>query len=82
MGGMRIHIDPRTAKAHAFHFETHALIKSRFAGGLNLTARAEYAMPRQSVATLAENLRDLAMISRVTRRFRYLAVSSDSAAWN
>jgi hypothetical protein len=79
---MFAHIYARSAKCHAFHFQSHALLERTLSAGLDLSARAEHAMPRKRSAALAQHRRHLPVPARISGRFCYLPISSDFAARN
>ena len=79
---MFAHIYARSAKCHAFHFQSHALLERTLSAGLDLSAGPQHAIPRKRRAALAQYRRHLPVPARISGRFCYLPISSDFAARN
>ena len=72
---MRLHVDPLSTEADAFHPEPQALLVCCIAAQLDLAAGADDALPGQRAdSLLTQKLRDRSMVKRIARSSRHLAV--------
>ena len=75
-------VHARPSETDAFHFQSKALVESALPSRFDLAAGAQYAMPGQRIAASTEYPRHLAMMPRITGRFRDLSISRYFALGN
>src|ERR1039458_6848919 len=76
------HVHALAAELHAFHRQAHALLQTRFALELDLTACPDHALPRQSPTGTLQQLRHVAMVERISSGRRHLSISRHFALRN
>ena len=76
---MRVHVHSPPAKAHAFRFQSKALFEGRITAQLDFSARAEHALPRQTIGS-AQDSRNLASVPGKAGGFGDCAVGRDFPA--
>jgi hypothetical protein len=76
---MRVHVHSPPAKAHAFRFQSKALFEGRITAQLDFSARAEHALPRQTIGS-AQDSRNLASVPGKAGGFGNRAVGRNFTA--